>query len=116
MYVMLIKLRLQQFYRTDCINFMDYSIFFCFLNSPVMGGGSTTVDGPKKDGMSLDVVTDTLAPAIGLCWVVFNKLKCEAELRPLVVVEELPPPLFTLTAALAIEGPAPCKGGLCKCC
>lgn len=27
---------------------------------PVMGGGSTTVDGPKKDGMSPEVVTGVL--------------------------------------------------------
>lgn len=27
---------------------------------PVIGGGSTTVDGPKKDGMSPDVVTGVL--------------------------------------------------------
>lgn len=26
-------------------------------NLPLIGGGSTTVDGPKKDGISLDVVT-----------------------------------------------------------
>lgn len=27
---------------------------------PVIGGGSTTVDGPKKDGMSPEVVTGVL--------------------------------------------------------
>lgn len=27
---------------------------------PVMGGGSTTVEGPKKDGMSPEVVTGVL--------------------------------------------------------
>lgn len=26
-------------------------------NLPLMGGGSTTVDGPKNEGISLDVVT-----------------------------------------------------------
>ena len=30
------------------------------LGLPVMGGGSTTVDGPKKDGISPDVVTGVL--------------------------------------------------------
>ncbi len=27
------------------------------INLPLIGGGSTTVDGPKNDGISLDVVT-----------------------------------------------------------
>ena len=30
------------------------------LDLPVIGGGSTTVDGPKKDGISPDVVTGVL--------------------------------------------------------
>lgn len=35
-------------------------------DSPVIGGGSTTVEGPKKDGMSLDVVTGVLrSPGCG---------------------------------------------------
>lgn len=34
--------------------------------SPVIGGGSTTVDGPKKDGMSPEVVTGVLrSPGCG---------------------------------------------------
>lgn len=33
----------------------------CFDSGiPVIGGGSTTVDGPKKDGISPEVVTGVL--------------------------------------------------------
>ena len=34
---------------------MNYYELFCYLL--VIGGGSTTVEGPKNDGISLDVVT-----------------------------------------------------------
>lgn len=37
-------------------------------NLPVMIGGSTTVDGPKNDGMSPDVVTGVLRSPVCWCW------------------------------------------------
>lgn len=97
-------------------------------NLPVIGGGSTTVDGPKNEGISLEVVTgvlrspgsasisclaSTATPCslaeTGLCWLVFNRLRCEAELRPLLAApaeDALP----AIGWAATLPGLPPCVG------
>lgn len=66
-------------------------------NSPVIGGGSTTVDGPKNDGRSLAVVTGVFRSPCAVS-TSFAPLLCESALPfPLSrIVIVGPPKLFAI--------------------
>lgn len=90
------------------------------------------MDGPKNEGISLEVVTGVLrspgrasinclastatpcsAAETGLCWLVFSRLRCEAELRPLLApatVAETEATLLAIGCAATFPGLPPCVG------